>query len=305
MNTKEWVMLQFNSQTVKTLSPDKSSPQLNQAVLLANDWLNRKENFIFHTSGSTGIPKKIILTRSQLEASASATIKTLQLNKKENVFVCLNTHLIAGAMMIVRGLVLGCEIFIVDPTSDPLKLLSDNHVMTFSSFVPMQLHHLLEGDSVSLKKLNRFKNILVGGASINRKLEEKFSQLECRCFHTYGMTETVSHIALREIGKEKYFTSMEGVELKKDENNCLQIRSPSTKNDWIKTNDVVELITEKQFSVLGRSDEVINTGGIKIFPQRIESALEVIFEEMNLRVTEFFVASEPDEVLGERLVVIL
>jgi o-succinylbenzoate---CoA ligase len=296
------VIFSFNSTSVLQLQSDTSSVHVNFAIDFCKDWLNGKQHFVFHTSGSTGTPKKIELTRDQLEASANATIHALNLTSNEKIFICLNTQLIAGAMMLVRGMLLNCELFLIEPTSEPLKYLDENHEMTFASFVPMQLHNLLNDDLVSEQKLNQFKDILIGGTSINSSLGKKLSQLKTNIFQTYGMTETVSHIALKKVGSENYFSVLSNIEIKKDERDCLCIKGKVTNNKWIITNDLVELIDSTHFNLLGRVDDIINSGGIKIFPQKVEHAIHEAISILNLGVKEFFVASQKDNLLGEKLI---
>ncbi len=297
------VSLSFNSKTVLTLKPETGSPQLNHAIEFCNNWLNGKQAFSFHTSGSTGTPKHILLQRTQLEASAMATIDALRLTANEKIYVCLNTQLIAGTMMLVRGMMLGCEIFVDEPTSDPLNHISANHDFTFASFVPMQFHALLTSSENEMEKLNRFQHILIGGAAINAALEKKIGELKCNVFHTYGMTETVSHIALRKIGIETFYTALEGVQLKTDERGCLCICSASTNSEWIVTNDLVDLFAPNKFKLLGRADEVINSGGIKIFPSKVEEALHESMQDLD--VNDYFVGAEEDEKLGQKLICVV
>lgn len=294
----------FNSKSVSGFGNDSPSVQFNHAVDFCKDWLNGKQEFIFHTSGSTGVPKKISLKRNQLVASANATINALQLNSCDHFFVCLNTQLIAGTMMLVRGMTLSCEMYIDEPTSNPLKNISENHDFTFASFVPMQLHSILINEQ-NVIKLNRFRNILVGGSSINQVLEKKLAELTCNVFHTYGMTETVSHIALRKIGVEESFSILPDVEIQKDERDCLKIKSLSTANKWITTNDIVDFESKNKFKIIGRADEIINSGGVKIYPAKIEKIMVEVLNELQMQFDELFVSSEKDELLGQEVIAII
>lgn len=298
-------MLHLSPFNILQLEPNYSSVQFNQAIIFCKDWLNGKQQFTFHTSGSTGSPKKIELSRTQLEASAKGTIDALQLSSSEKIFVCLNTQLIAGAMMLVRGLVLQGDLFIEDTSVNPLKNLPLHHQLTFASFVPMQLSALLNDDDETISKLNSFKHILIGGTSISNSLEEKISRLKVDAFHTYGMTETVSHIALRKIGKEKYFTTLNNVSLKKDDRDCLCVKSPSTNNNWTITNDVVELINEKQFVIKGRFDNIINTGGLKVQTEKVEEALLYALSKIGKPYLQAFITFMDDEIVGQKIIAVL
>lgn len=296
------MIFSFDSKSVLQLEPETSSAHFNHAIQFCKDWLNGKQHFVFHTSGSTGEPKTIELNRMQLEASAMATIQALQLTSNEKIFICVNTQLIAGTMMLVRGMLLNCELFLIEPSSDPFIFLDSFHQMTFASFVPMQLHGILNRQEFG--KLNQFKNILVGGAALNLELEKKLSQATCAVFHTYGMTETVSHIALKRIGVDQYFSLLPHIEIKKDDRGCLCIKGAVTNNLWLITNDLVDLNDATHFSILGRVDEVINSGGVKIMPQKVEQALHQVLSDLNLPCKDLFVTSKKDNQLGEKLIAV-
>ncbi|MBC7426323.1 MAG: AMP-binding protein, partial [Bacteroidia bacterium] len=227
------------------------------------DWDNGERIFTLTTSGSTGIPKNIELKREFLEISAKATADHLHLDSRENIFCCLPVNKMGGLMMLVRAKVLGCNIEICDPVSDPMVLLDEFHKFTFVSLVPLQLYEIFKNQE-SINKLNRFKNVLIGGAEIDKQLELKVRQLHVTAWHTYGMTETYSHIALRKLnGSETsdYFTPMEGVTIKRDERGCLMIKAVVTNNEFIITNDLAEINKEGNFKISGRFDLVINSGG--------------------------------------------
>lgn len=294
----------FHADSVAALDEVTRSIQVSHAITFCQDWQNGQQEFSFFTSGSTGTPKKIVLQRAQLEASAKGTIEALQLRDGEKIWICLNTQLIAGTMMLVRGMLLHSEMTIDEPSGDPFKQIGKDHDLTFASFVPMQLQALLKDDASVIAKLNRFTNVLVGGAAINPLLRDKLAALSCRVFHTYGMTETVSHIALCEIGKTDVFTALPGVELKTDDRDCLCIKSPSTNGEWVITNDVVALLNTQQFRISGRADEVVNSGGIKIFPLKVEAALNEALFTLRMDMKDLFVSSLPDPVLGEKLIAV-
>jgi O-succinylbenzoic acid--CoA ligase len=268
---------------------------------LAQSWLNDQEQFVFHTSGSTGTPKEISLLRKQLEASAYGTIEALSLTSAEHILVCMNTQFIGGAMLLIRGLILGATITLHEPSNYPLHQIEINHPYTFVSFAPLQVFSILKNADHEIEKLNGFRNILIGGAAIDPSLEASLNSLNAYVYHTYGMTETVSHIALKELGKRNYFTILNGVSIKTDDRNCLAIKSESTNNNWIQTNDVVELINPTSFIILGRADDIINSGGIKIFPGKIEDAIRISSDY----ITNVFVYGIDDIQLGQKLIAVI
>lgn len=277
---------------------------LQHVFSFCRKWLNGSDSFIFNTSGSTGCPMAIEATRRQMLASAHGTIRALGLTAQEHIYLCISAKMIGGAMMLVRGMELGCDISIVHPSSNPLDLLGNDHPYTFASFVPMQLFETGSSHE-SITRLNRFRNILLGGAPAGEKMLKDLEQLTARVWQTYGMTETLSHIALRQVGKDPYYTALEGVSLKTDERSCLCIRAEVTNNKWLLTNDVVRMSGERQFEVLGRLDDVINSGGIKIFTYDVEQAIIEKFNDLDMPHKPLFVCRQKDERFGEIVVAVM
>jgi o-succinylbenzoate---CoA ligase len=262
-------------------------------------WLADDQTFKLKTSGSTGTPKEIILTRSQLQQSAQRTIKALSLTTYNTALVCLDTKYIAGKMMLVRALEANMKIVAVEPSSDPLKNISFQP--DFGAFVPLQLDEMLR-DEISTDKLNRFKSIIIGGAAVNNSLLEKIKNLSCAVYATYGMTETVSHIALQKINGpevQDYFETLPDVKIKTDERDCLVIELPAFRVPII-TNDLVTIINDKQFKILGRYDNIINSGGIKLIPEMIEKKISPLLSGQS-----FFITGLTDERLGQKLVLMV
>lgn len=264
-------------------------------------WLLGEQEFILKTSGSTGEPKPIALTRFQMEASAKLTGKTFKLKPFDKALVCLNIEYIAGIMMLVRGMVLGLELTIIEPNSSPLENL-ENHEFDFAAFVPLQLQKILENGN-QFKVLNRMKAIIVGGAAVNEVLEKDIQQLTVPVYSTYGMTETVSHIAIRRLNganRSDNFQVLEGVKIGMDERNCLNIIADASNNEFVQTNDIVEFINENEFKLIGRFDNIINSGGLKIQLEKVEK----IFEKL-ITNKRFFAFGMEDEKLGQKLILVV
>lgn len=268
-----------------------------------HDWLSGKETFILHTSGSTGHPKPITLTRQQMEASAQMTGQTLGLQAGDTALVCLNTQYIAGTMMLVRGMVLGLEMVIIAPSSNPLLDFSPDTDFSFAALVPLQLSHILTQTPEKTTILNRMKAILVGGAAVSPLLEAQLQTIIAPVYSTYGMTETVSHIALRKLNgpeRSEVYTALEGVQLGTDERGCLHITAPCTNNQLQQTNDCVELMSPTSFRWLGRFDNVLNSGGVKIQLEEVEKLLDVLLTQLN-QSARAFAFGMPHPELGEKL----
>jgi len=271
------------------------------------NWLNGMQEFPIQTSGSTGTPKTIHLTRQQLEASARKTIKLLRLQPNDTALVCLNTEYIAGMMMLIRGFLTELQMVIVDPVSNPIKLAPESTQFNFASFVPMQLQKILQDTPEFIPLLNQMKGILLGGAPVNFTLQRELQQLATPVYHTYGMTETASHVALRRLNgpnAAEYYDALENIQLGLDNRGCLTIKGDVTNNELIVTNDLVEFLTPTRFRWIGRVDNTINSGGVKVQSEVVEVAVAEALADLD-PMPRFFVASQPDELLGEKVILVL
>ncbi|WP_128543560.1 AMP-binding protein [Larkinella soli] len=288
--------------------PEPKTEYEARAVAFCRAWLSGQATFVLKTSGSTGTPKPITLSRTQMQASAALTGRRFGLAAGDRALVCLNIEYIAGVMMLVRGLELGLDLTIVEPSVRPLDGFDpERDRFAFAAFVPLQMAALLETPEQSLPFLNTMKAVLVGGAAVDRGLENRIQAISAPVFSTYGMTETVSHIAVRQLnGPEKAgeFTVLEGVEIGVDERSCLHITAAATGFRKIQTNDVVDLTGDGRFRLLGRADTIINSGGVKIQPERVEEVAGEILIRAGFR-GRFFVYGVPDERLGQRVVLFM
>lgn len=271
------------------------------------NWLNGQQDFLLHTSGSTGSPKAIVLHREQLEASARRTLQALHLKPGDRTLVCLNVEAVSGMMMLVRGLVGDLDLTVIEPIGNPLAFSKPAPPYAFLSLVPYQLAIILQDTPEYRQHLNQAKAILLGGAPIDAALATAISTLEAPVYHSYGMTETASHIALRRLNgdqAEAWFTAFPEVELGQDDRGCLTIRGAVTNFDLVVTNDLVTLLAPNRFEWLGRADNTINTGGHKVQLEKVEVMLAQCLLQ-HQRDGRFFVAAEPDTKLGSRLVAVL
>ncbi|MFA6261914.1 MAG: AMP-binding protein [Bacteroidia bacterium] len=262
---------------------------------LAHDWLTGKKEFIFQTSGSTGIPKDLKFSREKILASVKRTTEALKLSSKDHFLCCLSMQSVAGAMMLIRAVELKATITVLESNSKPLAQISDAHPFTSLSLVPMQMHELPEHPAW-MQKLDRFKTILIGGATLNPNLEKLLMSCRAQVYQTYGMTETLSHIALHRIGEQEAFHPLKGIEIKTDDRGCMCIKADITNGEWLVTNDLVEILPDQTFRLLGRADQVINTGGHKVMPGKIEQAIGKY-----LHNKPFFIFGVPHSKFGEQV----
>ncbi|HEY9170055.1 MAG TPA: AMP-binding protein [Lutibacter sp.] len=264
------------------------------------DWFDAKSFVEVKTSGSTGNPKIIQLQKEQMIHSAKATGAYFNLPENTTALLCMSPNYIAGKMMLVRALTLGWHLDILEPTSNPLK--NSDKVYDFSAMVPLQLHNSL-GDIYKIKKL------IVGGGAVSKDLLHIIQEVKTEIFATYGMTETITHIAVKKLNhfnkviasetKQSYYSILPNIKISIDKRGCLVIDAPTISEEKVITNDLVELISPNEFKWLGRIDNVINSGGIKLIPEQIEEKLVGIIEN------RFFVASKKDEILGEKLILVI
>ncbi|UZR95084.1 AMP-binding protein [Chondrinema litorale] len=287
----------------------KINADYTNAILgFCKKWIENTDTFELHTSGSTGKPKTIQLKRFQLTHSASLTNHFFKLNSSDHFLVCLNTKMVAGMMMLVRGMLANASITVVKPQGNPLAHLPHDTTCNFVALVPLQLENiLLKGTEKDKKNLNNMKAVIIGGGPVSDSLQELILQLDCPVYHTYGMTETVSHIALKKLNhkdRSDYYQALDGVEIKTDERECLMIRSTVTENEWIVTNDRVLIENDNQFKWLGRIDFVINSGGIKVQPEIIEKKIDKLFKEHGI-YNAFFTTGTADNTLGEKVTLII
>ncbi|NQX85695.1 MAG: AMP-binding protein [Flavobacteriaceae bacterium] len=256
------------------------------------DWLNNKSTINVYTSGSTGVPKVITLEKQAMINSAVATGAFFDLKAGYKALQCLSSTYIAGKMMLVRAMILGLELDVIPPTSKPLE--TTNKYYDFCAMVPLQLEH-------SFGQLHQIKVLIVGGTALSPRLYPEILKSSCMIYETYGMTETITHIAVKHIKGMALsnFKILPHIEIRQDDRQCLVINAPHINVKHLVTNDIVALQSSSEFRLLGRFDNVINTGGIKVFPEQIEFKLNPFI------TSRFFIASKPDKVLGQKVILIL
>ncbi len=264
------------------------------------DWLDEKDSIEVKTSGSTGKPKTIKVKKQAMVNSAIATGNFFKLKSGDSALHCLPSRYIAGKMMLIRAMILGLQLDLVEPTSKPK--FNRNKGYDFCAMLPMQLQN-------SLEVVDHIKTIIIGGAPASKQLIRDIQNCKAKVFETYGMTETVSHIAVKKLNhienvtlsavERSHFKTFPDVKITQDERGCLLIDAPNFCDSKIITNDIVNLHSGTEFEWLGRFDHVINSGGIKIYPEQLERKLE---DKLNQR---FFIASVDDNLLGEKVILVL
>jgi len=259
------------------------------------DWLNASYKDIkVRTSGSTGEPKIIFHDKAKMINSALSTGKHLKLQEKTKALLCIPAKQIGGMMMLVRAMTLGWHLDLVEPKSNPLDQLYKTY--DFCAMTPFQLDN-------SLNRLHLIRKLIIGGGRISENLKMMVQGIPTVIYETFGMTETVSHIATRKVNNRKSgntdnkpFKTLPHVTVSADENNRLIIKAPKILKETLITNDIVEVETYKKFYWKGRYDNVINSGGVKIHPEEVEKKLQ------KLITSRFFLSSIEDDALGDKMV---
>jgi len=270
------------------------------AISFCKSWLAGNDTFSQQSSGSTGTPKTIELHRNQMIASANATSNFFNVNESIRLLCCLNPAYIAGKMMLVRAMVWNCGIDLKEPSSDPLREITEENLPDFVAVVPLQVQTIFE-EPESLEKLRKIKHIIIGGAPLSEKLKSKIVSHRINAFQTYGMTETVSHIALAKIDSGTLvYQTLKKVEIGQDVRGALWVKSPMSGPERIQTNDLVEMKSANSFVWLGRADFVINSGGVKIHPEFLEAKAEAVITGL-FPDSPFFFFGLKDPKLGEKL----
>lgn len=238
-----------------------------------DDWNSPAPGIIVHTSGSTGEPKPMQASKEFMEASARMTCRFLGLREGDSALLCLPLRFIAGKMMVVRSLVAGLRLIACEPNGHPLRGLAEPP--DFAAMVPLQIYNSLQVPQEA-EMLRGIKNLIIGGGAVDDALAAQLKDFPNAVWSTYGMTETLSHIALRRLSgpqADAWYTPFHGVQLSLNEQGCLVITAPHIGCINMATRDIVEMDARGRFRILGRSDNTINSGGIKIQAEQVEDTL--------------------------------
>ncbi|URW78895.1 AMP-binding protein [Xiashengella succiniciproducens] len=259
-------------------------------------WANEDALLTMYTSGSTGTPKEIRVSKAAMINSALKTLKFFNLKPGMSALLCLPANYVAGRMMLVRALVGNLDLIAVKPSSHPLADI--DRVVDFAAFTPMQMLNELKLGSPALLHL---RDVIIGGAKVDSELDRLLQKVEFKAYETYGMTETLSHIALRRInGKERTdgFVPLPDVRLSLDDRSCLCIDAKGICDQLLVTNDIAEIREDGSFLITGRADNIINSGGIKHSPEAIENKI------VHLVDVPFAISHIPHSTLDRQIVLV-
>jgi O-succinylbenzoic acid--CoA ligase len=279
---------------------DKRNPEWERKFYqFIVEWISTDSFVNTRTSGSTGKPKQIRISKEKMIQSTMMTGKFFGLKPDDKALLCLPVDFIAGKMMVVRSFVIGLNLIPVEPSGNPIEKI--NEKFDFAAMTPMQVNNILEA-TVGAENLNRITKLIIGGADIHPELLNKIRLLKNETWQTYGMTETITHIAVRKLnppGETEYYHALPEVSFKTDGRGCLIIYAPFLSNEKIVTNDIVVLKNDNEFKTIGRYDNIINTGGAKVSPEQIEIKLSPYING------RFIIAGLPDKRLGQKVTLII
>ena len=280
------------------------TPFHHQLSLFLKEWFSPSSTIRLHTSGSTGLPKAITVRKEQMLQSARMTCDFFQLKRGDRALLCLPLDYIAGKMMVVRALYAGLDLYPAVPSGHPLaeRAPGENVLpFDFAAMVPLQVYNSLQSDEEK-QRLSQIRQLIIGGGAVDKELAEALKGFPNAIYSTYGMTETLSHIALRRINgveAERYYTPLPGVGISVSEENTLTVHVPLVADEPVVTNDIAEVRADGTFRIIGRRDNVINSGGIKVQSEEVEEKLAP-FIKGNYAVT-----SLPHPKLGQAIVLLI
>ena len=267
-----------------------------------SEWNNDSDRVLVHTSGSTGKPKPMMVEKKRMLNSARITCDFLGLKPGDSALLCMSLDYIAGKMVVVRSIERHLHLISVPPSGHPLKDVDEE--ITFAAMVPMQVYNTLQVPE-ERERLSRIRHLIIGGGAIDAALEQELQSLlgDIAIWSTYGMTETLSHIALRRINGDEpseWYQPFDSVRISQTEEGCLVIDAPQVCAETLVTNDIVEIepyiynkVEKLRFRIKGRKDNVICSGGIKIQIEEVETLLKPYLEK------PFMLAKKKDGKFGE------
>ena len=272
---------------------DNIDPEIYKLLLF---WKSDKENLIVLTSGSTGNPKKINISKKQMIVSAENTLQYFKIKENSTFLNCLPVKYIGGKMMLIRAILCKSKIVLFKPSVNPIKELDIE--IDFIALTPLQLNYLLDKKHI----FKKIKLAIIGGGLVSENLISKIQNINTNCFQTYGMTETISHIAVRNLKNCTNKTSykcLEDIKVGINNKNQLIINSKKLDIENLVTNDKVKIISNEKFLFLNRTDTMINSGGLKINPEEVENKIL-----KSLGNNNFFVDKIKNDKFGEEIILI-
>ncbi len=293
----EHITLNGKKTRISEFIQKKHSKHEGEIAAFLMEWFGPADSIEAGTSGSTGTPKIMWLKKEFLIESALRTIQFFNLNPGDRILHCLPVKFIAGKLMVIRALVGHLDLCTTDPATDFSFLQNEKY--RFAAMIPHQVQKISDAEPGTGAWFKNLEQLLIGGSSIPPSLENRLQHNPTTCYSSYGMTETATHIALRKVNgnePDEYYHCLDKITVQASADGCLQIVMPGLAEQPLKTTDIAEVKDEKTFKILGRSDNVIISGGIKYSPEQLERILEPYIHR------PFLITALPHESLGQQLV---
>ncbi len=274
---------------------DKNLPKWERDVFeFVREWRGDSDTLEVRTSGTTGEPRVYQVTKEAMRISARKTLDFFNLKPGDSALLCLSSKYIAGKLMIVRSFVGELDLIIQEPSATPLDDAVGN--IDFAAMVPMQVQKQLDTNPDAF---DRLKTLIIGGGEVSPLLKERLQKISTEVWETYGMTETLTHIALKKLNgndNSDWFKPLPGVTVSNNSDSCLVVEVEGITEEPLVTHDLVEFDYQNGFRIEGRVDDVINTGGIKVIPTEIEKRIEKYISR------PYVISSINDKMLGDKVV---
>lgn len=292
----------YTSENLHLLKPatgEETDSPLADLYNFLQQWFDGTPTITVHTSGSTGTPKAFVVRKEQMMQSARLTCEYLELREGETALLCMNLRYIGAMMVVVRALVAGLNLVVRPASGHPLSDVDSP--LRFAAMVPLQVYNTLQVPE-EREKLLQTEILIIGGGAIDESLEKEIKRLPGAVYSTYGMTETLSHIALRRLNgnaASEYYHPFPSVTLSLSSEQTLIIKAPLVCNEILQTNDIAQINPDGSFIILGRKDNIINSGGIKIQTEQLEKQLRPFI------TVPFAITSVPDKRLGQAVTLLI
>jgi O-succinylbenzoic acid--CoA ligase len=287
------------SRTAILQARDEKEAFRHSLFVFLQEWFNDSPYIQVQTSGSTGTPKQMLVQKEKMMQSAFLTCSFLQLKAGDRALLCMSLDYIAGKMLVVRAIVAGLNLQLSSPSGHPLH--DSQSPLDFAAMIPMQVYNSLQIPAEK-KRLAQIKHLIIGGGAVDKDLAQQLQTMPHAVWSTYAMTETLSHIALRRINgadASDYYTPFNHIHLSLSAENTLVIDAPLVCDQTLTTNDIAELLPDGRFRILGRKDNVINSGGVKIQIEQVEELLSAVIS------VPFAVTAVSHPKFGEMLVLLV
>lgn len=288
-----------NLELLKSRIGENTDSPLLAVYEFLRHWYDESPYITVHTSGSTGVPKELRIRKDRMMQSARLTCEYLNLRAGDSALLCMNLRYIGAMMVVVRSLVAGLNLIIRPASGHPLADVEE--YLKFAAMVPLQVYNTLHTPKEK-ERLKQIGILIIGGGAIDDALEAEIRKLPGAVYSTYGMTETLSHIALRRLNglsASEHYYPFSSVKISLSSENTLVIDAPLVCDEILKTNDIARIYPDGSFMILGRKDNVINSGGIKIQAEEVEKILRPLISG------SFVITSIPDERLGEAVTLLI